>query len=97
MDQAREYKANCLLCQAAKITKWHYEDEHIWVADCSICGVPMVVLKRHAAKPEPFEDELMTRVLVEIADREVGPGKYDVDKWPRRIPDHIHYHARDGW
>lgn len=92
-----ERKDSCELCQAQKLTTWHYEDEHIWIADCIICGVPMVVLKRHAAKPSEFEDELMERKLVEIADREVGPGKYNVDKWPRRIPDHIHYHARDMW
>lgn len=59
-----------------------------------MCDVPMVVLKRHTPIPSAEEAEHMERVLTQIADREVGENRYRIDKQPRRIPDHIHYHAR---
>ena len=41
----------CELCDAARITEWHHEDETCWVADCEVCGVPMVVWKHHGHEP----------------------------------------------
>ncbi len=46
----------CELCEAARLTDWFHEDDTCWVADCEICGVPMVVWKRHGK--EPPDDQL---------------------------------------
>ena len=43
--------AGCELCEAARITAWHHEDDVCWVADCEICMVPMVVWKQHGPEP----------------------------------------------
>src|SRR5205085_1876650 len=49
----------CELCEAARITPWHHEDEVCWVADCEICDVPMVVWRRHGAQPpDPAVDHM---------------------------------------
>ena len=85
----------CELCEAARITPWHHEDEHCWVADCEICDVPMVVWKEHGDAPPP---EVMAHLLAElerVATARFGEGGYSVDRIMRQIPDHFHAHARD--
>ena len=62
-----------------------------------MCGVPMAVLKRHTITPSAAEAEHMEKVLTQIADQKLGENGYRIDKIPRRIPDHIHYHARRRW
>ena len=88
----------CELCEAARITPWHHEDDVCWVADCEICDVPMVVWKRHG--PEPPEDERahMLATLERIGTERFGEGGFHLDAVMRQIPDHFHAHARDpGW
>ena len=87
--------ASCELCEAARITPWHHEDEHCWVADCEICDVPMVVWKSHATEP-PAEvlDHLLAQ-LERVDTARFGEGGYSVDRVMRQIPDHFHAHARD--
>ena len=48
--------ATCELCEAARMTPWHHEDDVCWVADCEVCDVPMVVWKQHS--PTPPDDAL---------------------------------------
>jgi hypothetical protein len=85
----------CELCEAARITAWHYEDELCWVADCEICEVPMVVWREHAAVPPPTTLAALHDALRGVADARFGADGYAIDDHMRNIPDHYHAHARD--
>jgi len=45
----------CPLCERKKLSHRYYEDELIWVADCSFHNIPMIILKRHALVPNEEE------------------------------------------
>ncbi len=83
---------DCLLCAAARVTAWHFEDEDCWVADCLVCATPMIVWRTHGLPEPEHEVRLLTR-LEAIAD-ERYPDGYWIDGERRRIPDHWHAHAR---
>jgi len=85
----------CDLCEAARLTTWHFEDDVCWVADCEICDVPMVVWREHG--PEPPAEALahMLAQLSKVADGRFGEGNWFVDRVMRQIPDHFHAHGRD--
>jgi hypothetical protein len=87
--------AVCELCEAARITRWFYEDDVCWVADCEVCDVPMVVWKRHGARPPEAEVVHMLAHLGTVADERLGAGVWRFDRVMRQIPDHFHAHARD--
>jgi hypothetical protein len=80
------------LCQAARITRWYYEDEVCWVADCEMCEVPMVVWRGHGAIPPPADVAHMHARLQEVAATYFGA--IYVDDHLRSIPDHYHAHGR---
>jgi len=86
---------SCELCEAARITAWHHEDDQCWVADCEICMVPMVVWKQHGATPPVDVREHMLVQLDRIATARFGAGGFKIDAVMRQIPDHFHAHARD--
>jgi hypothetical protein len=65
---------SCELCEAARLTVWHHEDDTCWVADCEVCDVPMVVWKQHGNEPPEVEVEHMLARLGEVADRVLGEG-----------------------
>ena len=48
---ALPFDPSCDLCEAARLSEWHHEDDVCWVADCEVCGVPMVVWKHHGPMP----------------------------------------------
>jgi len=84
---------DCLLCNAERLTTWHFEDDECWVADCMVCSTPMVVWRTHGL-PEPvLERRLLDRLETAAAHR-YGQGRYWIDPTRRRIPDHWHAHAR---
>lgn len=84
----------CDLCTAEVISKRYYEDDQCWIADCTICNVPMVVWRTHDAKP-PVEDKAyLAAMLKAVADVEFGEGGWTLDDNMRNIPDHYHAHAR---
>jgi hypothetical protein len=87
--------SGCELCEAARMTTWHHEDDVCWVADCEVCDVPMVVWRWHGAEPPPAEVEHMLRELARVAGARFGPEDFSVDRVMRQIPDHFHAHARD--
>lgn len=88
----------CELCEAAQITPWHHEDEVCWIADCEVCGVPMVVWKSHGPQPPEDARAHMIGVLERIGVETFGEGGFHIDAVMRQIPDHFHAHARDpGW
>ena len=83
------------MCQAARITTWHHEDEVCWVADCEICDVPMVVWARHGRVPPDPDLAHMLAALDRVATERFGEGGFSIDRVMRQIPDHFHAHARD--
>lgn len=85
----------CELCEAARFTPWHHEDEICWVADCEVCDVPMVVWNRHGSEPPAADLAHMLGALDAVATGLFGPEGYSVDRTMRQIPDHFHAHARD--
>lgn len=88
----------CDLCEAARITPWHHEDDVCWVADCEVCGVPMVVWRRHGSEPPDADRAHMIDALDRVAVERFGAGGYRIDTVMRQIPEHFHAHARDpGW
>ena len=75
------------------MTRWWFEDDVCWVAECESCGVPMVVWKHHDPNPPADLVAAMLRRLRAVAD-EVGPPDYWIDDTLRTIPGHYHAHAR---
>ena len=86
---------DCELCEAARITPWHHEDDICWVADCEVCDVPMVVWKSHGPVPPDDERLHMIEQLTRVASERFGPDGFSVDDVMRQIPDHFHAHGRD--
>jgi hypothetical protein len=84
----------CPLCEAARITPWHYEDDICWVADCEVCDVPMVVWRTHGTEPGDEARRHMLGQLEIVADKRIGEGEWFLDAVMRQIPDHFHAHAR---
>ena len=90
--------AGCDLCEAARLTDWYHEDATCWIADCEVCGVPMVVWKEHGAEPPAVLVEHMLSELGKVASARFEGTTWHFDRVMRQIPDHFHAHARDeGW
>lgn len=89
---------HCDLCEAARMTQWHHEDDLCWVADCEICAVPMVVWRHHGL-PSPADAAAMTSRLAAVATGRLGAEgeAWYLDGNRRNIPDHWHVHARRRW
>jgi hypothetical protein len=87
-------QVTCQLCVAEPITRRYYEGPDCWIADCSICQVPMVVLRRHERVPDDATRARLIAEIARVADQRFGPGAWRLDDMMRRIPDHYHAHAR---
>ena len=90
--EPRPVGEDCPLCQAQRLTPWHFEDEDCWVADCLICSTPMIVWRSHGLPDPDLEERLLGRL--EDAARTRYPHGFWIDPKRRRIPDHWHAHAR---
>lgn len=86
--------ASCELCEAARLTPWHHEDDVCWIADCEACDVPMVVWRRHGTEPSAAELAHMLAELERVAGLRFGGSAYRVDRVMRQVPDHFHAHVR---
>ena len=84
----------CELCEAARMTPWHHEDDVCWIADCESCDTPVVVWRQHGAEPDEAALAHMLGALTATADRVLGEGAWRLDRMMRQIPDHFHAHAR---
>ena len=84
---------SCELCDAHEITEWFYHDTECWIAECEMCGVPMVVWRTHDPNPS---DSVRSALHDQL--RAVTAEFYDYEPWiddnMRSIPDHYHAHAR---
>ena len=75
------------------MTKWFYEDDVCWIAECELCGVPMVVWRTHdPAPPDDVRAYLLDRLAEVMAEHVTWT--HWVDDHMRSIPDHYHAHAR---
>ena len=86
--------SNCELCKAAVVSTRYFEDELCWIADCTICLVPMVVWRVHDARPDEAVKSALLARLAGVANVEFGEAGWSVDDHMRNIPDHYHAHAR---
>jgi hypothetical protein len=84
----------CDLCVAAVVTTRYFADDECWIADCTICRVPMVVWREHDAHPSEAVRTRLLAHLATVADEVLGAGEWYVDDHMRNIPDHYHAHAR---
>ncbi|MGH9186557.1 MAG: hypothetical protein ACRD0U_12195 [Acidimicrobiales bacterium] len=83
----------CQLCEAERITPWFHEDDLCWIAECTICAVPMVVWRTHDPEPPTqVKSALLERLAAVVG--EYFTYDHWVDDDMRRIPDHYHAHAR---
>jgi hypothetical protein len=64
----------CLLCNAERLTTWHFEDEECWVADCMVCSTPMIVWRTHGLPEAEREHDLLAR-LERVAEDRYGAGR----------------------
>lgn len=91
---ALDQQPGCPLCDAAPITRRYAETDLAWVADCAVCGVPMVVWRHHGTEPTDAEHLDMLDMLDEVAIDRFGDQRWLVDQERRSIPQHWHAHAR---
>ncbi len=89
----RSSAAGCQLCDAEKLTEWFHEDDVCWIAECTICRVPMVVWKPHDRNP-PADVLADLHAKLAAVVRDHFTFDHYVDDDMRRIPDHYHAHAR---
>ena len=86
----------CELCQdpLPVIEKLYDESDRWIVLDCDSCKVPMIVWKYHTMKLTQAIGNEMERALTRAADEHFGDVEYFIDQKQRKIPDHLHWHAR---
>jgi hypothetical protein len=84
----------CDLCDAAVVSKRYFENELCWIADCTICVVPMVVWREHDHQPSDEVKKQLHEFLGQVADAEFNGEEWYIDDNMRNIPDHYHAHAR---
>lgn len=92
MTNDRELDPTCPLCEAARITTWHHEDDICWIADCEVCATPMVVWRGHGINPPDTEREHMLAQLTMVTTGVFGAHWFDDNM--RSIPNHFHIHGR---
>lgn len=84
---------DCDLCREARLTEWFHEDELCWIAECTICAVPMVVWRSHDPHPPAEVRQQLHDRLAAVVRQHFSYDHY-VDDDMRRIPEHYHAHAR---
>ena len=85
---------SCELCMLERKTHWYEETDEFVVCDCTICGVPQVVLREHTMAPSSEVLANMEDVLSVIAQKFYKGDGFVIDKAQRKISDHLHWHAR---
>ena len=93
------YNTTCDLCNLVKKTKWYYECDTFVVLDCDVCKIPMAVSREHIS---PEANDLVANhirnqmkvKLLEIGNIFYNGKKFHIDKIQRKIPNHLHWHAR---
>lgn len=81
----------CPLCEHKRITKHYYEDDKVWIADCTSCHVPMLVIKKHGYVPSPGERGELIKLCEKIFGKEVK-----LRGFMRSLSSHFHDHLIIG-
>ena len=92
---------DCELCRLETITNLYYECDEFTILDCMNCKVPMVVAKEHI-DPMDFSNMglrfRMYEELVKVAKEFYkDEPRWYIDMQERKIPNHLHWHARIPW
>ena len=83
---------DCLLCQADRVTEWHFEDDECWMTDCMVCMTPMIVLRSHGL-PDPEDEARLLERLERFASERYPDGVLDRPGTPADSR-YWHAHAR---
>ena len=84
----------CELCLLEIRTRIYYENDFFIILDCKDCKVPMSVWKEHIMEiPEP-DEYVMKSLLLEAGETIFGINGFYIDKAQKKIPNHLHWHAR---
>ena len=93
----------CELCELHTIDKLYFECDDYIILDCSSCKVPMVVTKDHIDPRNKNADhhtwhtilrDRMELSLTRVAETFYKDIPFYIDKQERKIPGHMHWHAR---
>ena len=86
----------CELCRLEKTTRWFKDTSQFAIIECDQCDQPMAVWKEHTMEIPVLSQIAMETALRVVADEELGPKSYYIDKRQRSIATHLHWHARRG-
>ena len=88
-------KVMCDLCILKRKTNTYMDTKKFIILDCDTCHVPMAVWKEHTMEIDEHYSELMESMLHKVAKKFYeNEYAYHIDKNQRKIPDHLHWHAR---
>jgi hypothetical protein len=84
----------CDLCILEIKTNVYYETEWYTILDCKDCNIPMAVWKYHRMKIPEQGAFVMEEMLKIHAEKFYGHSDFHIDKEQKKIPNHLHWHAR---
>ena len=88
-------KVMCELCILERKTNVYMDTKKFIILDCDSCLIPMAVWKEHTMSIDKHYSELMESMLHKVAKKFYeNEYAYHIDKNQRKIPDHLHWHAR---
>jgi len=92
---------DCELCRLETISNLYYQCDEFTILDCMNCKVPMAVAKEHI-DPMDFSNMglrfRMYEELVKVAKEFYkDEPRWYIDMQERKIPNHLHWHARIPW
>ena len=82
------------LCMLEHDTYVYQDNDKFIILDCKDCNVPMAVWKTHTMQiPDKDANEMETHLKF-VAGYKFGATKFIITKDQRKIPHHLHWHAR---
>jgi len=77
----------CELCGREKLTKWYYDCDLFWIADCKGCNIPMLIYHRHTMNVPIMDLFLMTKRINKLFGNNVK-----LRLQARKNKEHFHCH-----
>lgn len=56
----------CLLCRVRRHARKQYSDRKFWVADCLVCGKPIIVSVAHVVKISERDEEKAMQIVKDL-------------------------------
>lgn len=91
LEKEGVFEKKCQLCELKKKTPWYFDSKRFAVLEDEKLKCPMIVFKKHVAKPKPRIQKKMVWRLSEVCDKVYGKGKWKLDTKMSSIKDHLHY------